>query len=53
MITPEFEKHARNEYSQFGEDGIIEKILSTLLSTDNWCTADFSRCSRGGLQIRS
>lgn len=27
----------RNVYSQGGEDGIIEKILSLLLSTDRWC----------------
>jgi len=26
-----------NEFSQFGEDGILEKILSMLPKTDRWC----------------
>jgi hypothetical protein len=29
--------HARNVYSQTGEDGIIAKILEMLPSTDHWC----------------
>jgi hypothetical protein len=29
--------HARNVHSQFGEDGVIEKILQTLPANDNWC----------------
>ncbi len=30
-------QYARNEYSQFGEDGIIEHILETIPDTDKWC----------------
>jgi len=29
--------HARNEFSQCGEDGILEKILEVLPNTDRWC----------------
>lgn len=32
-----FTAFARNDYSQFGEDGIVEAILSCLSSTDKWC----------------
>jgi hypothetical protein len=30
-------EHKRNEYSQTGEDGIIEKILQVLPNNDKWC----------------
>lgn len=30
-------EHSRNVYSQFGEDGILEKILELLPETDRWC----------------
>ena len=30
-------EHCRNVYSQFGEDGILEKILELLPETDHWC----------------
>ncbi len=30
-------KHARNHFSQFGEDGIIEKVLSLLPDVSKWC----------------
>jgi hypothetical protein len=29
--------HARDVHSQFGEDGILEKILTTLGARDRWC----------------
>jgi len=32
-----FSKFARNEHSQFGEDGIIEAVLDNLRFKDNWC----------------
>ncbi|GAB5511094.1 MAG: hypothetical protein Rhims3KO_24950 [Hyphomicrobiales bacterium] len=30
-------EHAFNEYSQFGEDGIIDTILSKICNKDRWC----------------
>jgi hypothetical protein len=30
-------KYAKNVHSQFGEDGIIQQILSTLPNCDGWC----------------
>jgi hypothetical protein len=30
-------RYAKNEFSQFGEDGIIEKIFSILPRTSKWC----------------
>lgn len=30
-------QYSRNEYSQAGEDGIVEKILDTLPESDQWC----------------
>lgn len=33
----DYSKYARNEYSQFGEDGIIEYIISKLPDKDKWC----------------
>lgn len=32
-----FAEFAKNEYSQFGEDGIIEAILEHLPNKNNWC----------------
>lgn len=32
-----FAAFAKNEYSQFGEDGIIEAILEHLANKNNWC----------------
>src|ERR1700758_236619 len=36
MLSTPFNECARNAYSQFGEDGIIEEILH-LLPRDKWC----------------
>lgn len=30
-------EHSRNDYSQYGEDGIIEQVLGLLPSLDHWC----------------
>lgn len=35
--TNKFAAFAKNEYSQFGEDGIIEAILEYLPNKNNWC----------------
>lgn len=37
MNGNKFAAFSRNEYSQFGEDGIIEKLLSIIPQRDQWC----------------
>lgn len=37
MNNLQYAQFARNEYSQFGEDGIIEHVLAKIPSKDNWC----------------
>lgn len=37
MSEVQFAQFARNEYSQFGEDGIIENLLERIPNRDNWC----------------
>lgn len=37
MASNKFAIHAKNNYSQCGEDGVIEKILDCLPNKDNWC----------------
>jgi hypothetical protein len=42
MNTPrisanKFAEYAKNNYSQFGEDGIIEEILKLIPNKNNWC----------------
>lgn len=37
MTSSHYAQFARNEYSQFGEDGIIEQLLQRLPSLDKWC----------------
>lgn len=37
LRSNKFAAFAKNEYSQFGEDGIIEKILEYLPNKNNWC----------------
>ena len=32
-----FAEYAKNNYSQFGEDGIIEEILKLIPNKNNWC----------------
>lgn len=38
MKSPRWlEKYQKNHFSQFGEDGILEKVLSILPKSDKWC----------------
>jgi hypothetical protein len=37
MKKQDYSQFARNEYSQFGEDGIIENILARFPNKDSWC----------------
>ena len=37
MKNIQYAQFSRNEYSQYGEDGIIEHILSLIPNKDNWC----------------
>lgn len=37
MNDLQYAQFARNEYSQFGEDGIVEKLLESIPNKDNWC----------------
>lgn len=37
MNNFQYAQFARNEYSQFGEDGIIEHVLEIIPNKDNWC----------------
>lgn len=37
MNPIQYAKYARNEYSQFGEDGILESILEKIQTRDCWC----------------
>lgn len=37
MNNLQYSQFARNEYSQFGEDGIIEHVLARIPNNDNWC----------------
>lgn len=37
MNKLQYSQFARNEYSQFGEDGITEKILEKIQANDGWC----------------
>ncbi len=37
MSGIDYAQFARNEYSQFGEDGIIEHVLEIISDKDKWC----------------
>lgn len=37
MNKLQYAQYARNEYSQYGEDGIIEHVLSKIPNKDSWC----------------
>ena len=36
-LSNKFAQYARNNFSQFGEDGIIEAILDLIPNKNNWC----------------